>query len=572
MGTITPPSDAGPRQAWLVAGLLLALVLGIGLRAPWPADEPRFAQIAREMVESGQWLIPMRGGEPYPDKPPVFIWLVALGYALTGQLKVAFLLPSALAAAGTAWLVHDLGRRLWNHDTARAGWLLLVLTPQFLLQGKTAQIDALVCFWITLGVYGLLRHHVLGPAWRWHHLAWASMALGVMTKGVGFLPMLMLLPLALWGREARGNPGAWTARVWIGPLVFLLVLGAWLGPMLVHVAASSQPDLIAYRDNILLRQTAERYANPWHHIKPWHHYLSTVIPTVWLPLLLALGAMMPTFVRRVRDDARARMLVTWVGLVLLFFSLSPGKREVYILPALPMMALVAGAVWTGATEDARRRSGWALTGLIVLTALLALGLGLAAAFAPERLGARAEDYADALADLAAPLIGLGLLALLALWLLRRWPTLPRLAAVALLAWCGVGAWIWPVMDPHRTPAALMADLERRLDPAREVGLLDFKEQFLLFSARPLTHFSYLDPVQEQERNAWRWMAEDPRRVLLLPDHLNLSCFDLTRQQVLGEAHRRQWVLLDAEARRPSCESPKTVRRHRWQPQRHDIRA
>ena len=71
---------------WLVGLTLIALFAGIGLRAPWPADEPRFAQVAREMVESGQWLFPTRGGEFYPDKPPVFMWLIALFYQLTGQL------------------------------------------------------------------------------------------------------------------------------------------------------------------------------------------------------------------------------------------------------------------------------------------------------------------------------------------------------------------------------------------------------------------------------------------------------------------------------------------------------
>ena len=61
------------------------------------------------------------------------------------------------------------------------------------------------------------------------------------------------------------------------------------------------------------------------------------------------------------------------------------------------------------------------------------------------------------------------------------------------------------MDAHRTPKALMQALERAVDARQEVGLLQFKEQFLLFSHRPLTHFSVLAPVAEQERNAWRWM-------------------------------------------------------------------
>ena len=72
------PTD--DRRALLLL-LLLATVLfgaGLGLRDPWPADEPRFALVARQMVESGKWLFPVRGGELYPDKPPVFMWAIAL--------------------------------------------------------------------------------------------------------------------------------------------------------------------------------------------------------------------------------------------------------------------------------------------------------------------------------------------------------------------------------------------------------------------------------------------------------------------------------------------------------------
>ena len=102
---------------WLLLIALMVLGAGLGLRDPWPADEPRFALIAKEMVESGQWLFPMRGGEIYPDKPPLFMWGIALGYLLTGSIKVAFLLPSLLAGLLTIVLVWDLGRRLWNPAT-----------------------------------------------------------------------------------------------------------------------------------------------------------------------------------------------------------------------------------------------------------------------------------------------------------------------------------------------------------------------------------------------------------------------------------------------------------------------
>ena len=126
------------------------------------------------------------------------------------------------------------------------------------------------------------------------------------------------------------------------------------------------------------------------------------------------------------------------------------------------------------------------------------------------------------------------------------------------------------MDDHRTPRELMTELDRRLPPETQVGLVDFKEQLLLFSHRPLTHFSYLEPIQEQERRAWLWMNQDRRRVLLLPDHLNLTCFDLSRQQVLGTAHRRDWVLLDAGTLRAGCEAPRRLRSYTWAPRRTDI--
>ncbi|MEZ5665441.1 MAG: glycosyltransferase family 39 protein [Burkholderiaceae bacterium] len=567
---------AGPRILpvfWLLLAVAIVLASGIGLRAPWPADEPRFAQIAREMVESGQWLFPMRGGEAYPDKPPVFVWLVALFYGITGHLKIAFLLPSALAAMGTLWLVHDIGRRLWGSEVARTALLVLVFTPQFLLQAKAAQIDALVCFWITLGCYGLLRHFMTGPAWGWYLGAFAAMALGIMTKGVGFLPVLMLIPLAIWG-SALQRPAAgrvWGARSWLGLAALLATLALWLGPMLWQVAASGNDELRAYRDNILFRQTAGRYANPWGHLKPWHYFLTAAIPTVWFPLAVLLLTQARRLWRVLREDPRARIVFAWVVLVIVFFSFSRGKREVYILPALPMLALVAGVVWQRALAESGTR--WS-TGMLRLFVLLLGGalvtLGALAGWRPETLGSKVTEYADEVADLAWPLMAMGATVLAVTALTWRRQVTEQLAAVALACWLLVAWWIWPLMDTHRTPKDLMATLEQRVDASHQVGLLEFKEQFLLFSHRPLVHFSYLAPVAEQERNAWRWMQEDRNRVLLMPDHLTLTCFDLGRQQVLGTAHRRDWVLLDASAMKADCPAPERARRFAWTPRRMDI--
>ena len=190
---------------WLLALALLLIATGIGLRDPWPPDEPRFALVARDMVATGDWLLPRVGGQPYADKPPLFFWLIALGLQLTHSLRVAFLLPSFLAGFGCVALVYDLGRRLWNREAGLAGALALLFTVQFVWQARQAQIDATLCFWTTLSLYGLLRHLLLGPSWRWYTIGWAAAGLGVITKGVGFLPLLVLIPFAIL-RDPRWQP------------------------------------------------------------------------------------------------------------------------------------------------------------------------------------------------------------------------------------------------------------------------------------------------------------------------------------------------------------------------------
>ena len=566
-----PQSDLDARRhtLWWVLALIVVLFLGVGLRYPWPADEPRFAQIAREMVESGQWLFPTRGGEFYPDKPPVFMWISAAFFALIGNLKVAFLLPSTFAAIGTLLLVHDLGKRLWNPQVAFWAVLVLAFTPQFLLQGKAAQIDALVTFWITLGCYGLIRHFITGPHWRWYFVSWIAMGLGIMTKGVGFLPLLMLLPLALWVKNppaVNDEDKVWRWRALAGLLVLLLTVACWLGPMLWQVHVQGTDELLAYRNNILFRQTAERYANAWGHIKPWHYFLTQAMPLVWFPLPFIALAMIKPLASLLRRDAKLRVLLVWVALVVVFFSISKGKREVYIFPALPMLALVIAVLWHAARESKPARILAAvLPWVLALTAVAISGLGAVIQWAPHKLSARLQEYSELLDTLGLPLVGLGVFLLVLLIALRKRDLFVRMAVNSLAIWVFVSLVAWPRVDPHRTPQQIMADVEDHLPPGAELGLLQFKEQFLLFSQRQLTHFSYLSKLEEQERRAWVWVHEAPNRFVLTPTDAELNCFDFSHAVSLGEAHRREWVLLGSASLNAECAAPLRDKRYVYQP-------
>ena len=553
-------------QRLVLLGVLLFMA-GLGLRDPWPADEPRFALIARDMALSGDWLIPRVGGEAYSDKPPLFMWLVAIPYRLGLDLSIAYLLPSLLAALGTLVLVYDLARRLWGREAAWLCGLLLVLTLQFTTQARTAQIDALVCFWITLGVYGLLRHMLLGPQWRWYFIAWFAIGLGIITKGVGFLPILVFLPwAAVRMRSPEGLPriGGPIWRWWLGPLAMLVAAGLWLVPMLVHVAQSGSPELAAYRDDILLRQTAERYARSWHHVQPFWYYLVEVIPWAWLPLSAALPWLVPAWWRRLKaGDAATCLLLGWAACVLLFFSLTPGKRGVYILPALPAVVLASAPLLS---ELVARRGVQTLAG-IALSALAFLGVAALAwihLIAPHRATALTESWgfnfwpvvlAGTVLALALAVAGrrIGFIAALSLFIAGVWQ---------IYAW-----WAAPMMNAARSGSDLMARAARVLPGGSELGLAGWKEQLLLQADRPVFHFGFRRDSAAEARDAAAWLSRDADRRLLIPESQMPPCLDPEAGEALGSRHRREWRLVGQEALTGACTATRVARLRHYDPRR-----
>lgn len=542
--------EASPRQTlgWLMLLALVILAAGIGLRDPWPADEPRFALVAKEMIESGRWLFPMRGGEIYPDKPPLFMWGIALGYLLTGSLKVAFLLPSLLAGLGTLVLTWDLGRRLWNAQTGFLAGVLLLFTVQFTLQAKTAQIDALVSFFITLGLYGFLRFLLAGGGWRWYYLGWFAAGLGIITKGIGILAVLVLIPAIWTHREPlrQASRAAWFKGL-LGPLVMLVAIGLWLLPMVMAVASSGDAVLQAYRDNILLHQTVTRYANAWHHVKPLWYYFTAVIPPFWLPVSLLLPWLAVCWTRAIRNegDRRVILLLGYLLLMLLFFSLSPGKRGVYLTPGTPVLALLA-APWLGQLLD-RVWPGRLLKGLGWLLALVGIGAALALMF-NARLAAKAAELGD---HPWLPLLVLGLGLLVINGMLHRAPLLGILGSLA-FGWLLYSTQIAMRLNEVRTPAEIMIKAAQTLPQGDQLLLVGFKEQHLLFARQPLWHYSYHEENRVQGREAAAWVAAMPGRWVLGSRNIISVCFDASQTRHLGYRHRTDWLLARADALRPVC--------------------
>jgi len=528
-----------------LAVLLYAAVVlgaGLGLRDPWPPDEPRFALIAREMVETGQWLFPHVAGHLYADKPPVFFWVVAGLYALTGSLRLAIFAPALVAALAALWLVGDLARRLWSPTVGVHAAAALALTVQFVVEGRSGQIDGLLFGFTTLSLYGLLRHLLLGPAWGWWVLGWAAAGVGVITKGVGFLPIL-LVPIAyLVG--GRTPVGSWR-RAWLGPAAMLAVIAAWLVPMSIAVTASGDSALTAYRDEILLRQTVTRYAEPWGHLKPPWYFVVNVIPVFWLPLTLLLPWLVPRF----RDAWRAReqrvaLPLAWAVAVVLFFSASPGKRGVYVLPALAGFVL-ASAPWL---DELRQRRAVQRLGRMALAALAGALVAVAAwtAWRPVAEVVRAQQALGVPAWVVA-LAAAGVFAAAA-WLGRGRRVAGGWAAALLGVWVGLGFGVLPRLDGDRSGATLMAKVREALPPQGELGLVGWKEQFVLQARMPVTTFGYRRPDRERElADALQWAMMSPRRrILVAENHPGLVLDPARGGTFLGVYHRLPWRLVSGE--------------------------
>jgi 4-amino-4-deoxy-L-arabinose transferase-like glycosyltransferase len=534
--------------AWIGGLGLLLLATGLGMRDPWPADEPRFALIARDMVESGDWLFPRVGGDLYQDKPPLYFWLMASGYALSGSLRLSFLLPSLLAGLGTLFLVYDLTRRLWNREAGLWASFALLFTLQFTLQAHLAQIDAVLCFLTTLSLYGLLRQLLLRHGWRWYLLGGAAAGLGVITKGVGFLPLLVLLPYAYARRrkwplpELRATAARWSTIA----IAFVCAISLWLVPMLLAVEFSEDPALSAYRDEILFQQTVTRYATAWHHQQPFYYFF-TVILTLWLPLILLLPWLVPRWIERLRErDVRVLLLLGWIVLVLVFFSASPGKRGVYIFPALPALAIASGEWLRGLRQRADvQRTGLAFALLIVI--LSAAGFVYLAWIAPERAAELRDRYGVLYIEPLAAVAIAGAIAGLACGARRG---LLACGWALGLAWAIVTFTVFPQINASRSGERFVTALESLADPSRELGLLGYKEQFLLYLDRPSVNFGHSrwreGPIESYD--AARWLNEGMDRQLLVAEHHLESCFGGAREKVeVGRTARERWFLVSAPA-------------------------
>ena len=327
----------------LVAGATLLYTLGLAGIDLWAPDEPRYAAIAEELRSgrhgwTGAALLHLNG-EPYSQKPPLYFWLAAafgLPFGRVGELAAR--LPSAVAGvasvAGTYWI-----GRLLRLPTA-AAWLsagLLATSIRFAFTARRAQLDVLLCAFelaaIALFLLIETRRGGVEAARRQPALLFglhASLGAAALVKGpVGWLPLAVFAVYLAWeGRLAayRNLVPAWSWLLSIGPLALWIV-----------AATALAPEGFA-RDAVGTNVFARFFAGS-SHARPFYYY-AYQLPLDFLPWSLLWPVAIAVLVRSA-STSTTRFLTVWTLVPLAFFSLSAGKRGLYLLPVFPALALMS---------------------------------------------------------------------------------------------------------------------------------------------------------------------------------------------------------------------------------------
>jgi len=301
-------------------------------------DEGRYAEIPREMLARGEWLVPYLQSEPYLDKPPLLYWLIMGSFAVFGAHDWSARLIPALAVHGTILITYLLGRRSLGQTPAFWGALTLTLAPGFLGIGRLLILDGVLTFFVTLALFSgfeAIRRTAL--SWRWWLLSAAACALAILAKGP--VAVLLVLPPLWLHRRLSGSscPISRQAR-----LAYAAVLLGLAVPWFVAICVRL-PEFGYY---FFWEHNVVRFLFPFAHKQPVWFYM----PIILVSLLPATALLVPfvRFLLSERDEAiRARtpelgyMLLAG-GWCVLFFSLSTCKLATYVLPAYPFLCLALG--------------------------------------------------------------------------------------------------------------------------------------------------------------------------------------------------------------------------------------
>jgi 4-amino-4-deoxy-L-arabinose transferase-like glycosyltransferase len=358
--------------ALIVAWLALCFRLGhLPLIAP---DEGRNAEVAREMKESGAWLVPTYNGLDYLDKPSFYFKAVAFSLAAFGNNETAARIPSAAFGIALAVLAFAFGRKIYGTRCGLLAVIIIATMPLYMMNARTVIFDMTLAFFVCGAIFaGYLAEEADGRTRRnWYLLGAASAGVATLVKGpIGFLiPALVLLIF----NRVEGRRGAW--RRLFSPLNLLVFLGVAL-PWFVGLCLAHR-DFLQYG---LVEESFHRFtsAKNFHRSEPFWFYLVIVAGTFFPWSLLLPEAGLTLWRGRWAKNRADRLCLIWSVVVVVFFSISQSKLPGYILSVTVAAGLLLARLFDAALANPDGRAARLVGRATVAFAIVCLVLAVEAA-------------------------------------------------------------------------------------------------------------------------------------------------------------------------------------------------
>ncbi|MEO8482982.1 MAG: glycosyltransferase family 39 protein [Acidobacteriota bacterium] len=482
-------------------------------------DEAHYAQLTREMLRTGSWLVPTLNGAPFIDKPILFHWLQALAFSVFGESEFSAGLPSALAAVVLFVITAVLGKRLMSGGVAERAWLMLATMPATFVLSRIGYLDMLFTMCLFGSIACVLLSALHGRR-RLQYLGYALLVLAIMTKGPVALALVGLFFMLAWlvGGECRQALRTVDWRVGLA----LTVLGS--APWFVWMHGR-------FGDRFIQDYLLEGHL---HYLSPRASgsssasgfYLEMFV-TVFFPWsLVALGSLIDDLRRwwkGTRPPSATLMLWLWIVSVLLLFTVARFRVDRYIFPAAPACCLLAARGWMMARQEHDARSVAFTRAAIFAVAVLLIGAGVVLGLRLPTLGL---DVPLAAFSLPVILLAGGL------WIawqmvrghLRPPPVLNGPIGVLVTVYALVVAIGFPILEKGRPIKAVGSWLQAQSTRGDAVGLyaLDrWQPTLRYYGRRPLERLDDEDAVR-------KFLAEPgPRWLVTRRDSLRALAPDVT---------------------------------------------
>ena len=298
-------------------------------------DEGRYAEIPREMLESGNFITPMLNYVQYFEKPAMLYWMNAASFAAFGQNEFAARFASALCALLGAGVTGLLASFIFGSGAGILASVMTALSLLYFAIGTINITDMPMSFFLTLTMASFYVGHIKGEK-KWYLLFYASMALGLLTKGL----IAIVLPggIIFWYIIFTRKWKLFIEALYIpGIILFFAISVPWF-----YMVCKANPDFFHF---FFIQEHFLRYATKMHHrYEPFWFFLPMIPAGLmpWTPLFLSLFSK-ESVVRSPEDSAQKDAviyLLLWFGVILLFFSLSDSKLIPYITPCMPPLAIL----------------------------------------------------------------------------------------------------------------------------------------------------------------------------------------------------------------------------------------